>query len=364
MQMFRQWLGHTGAKRRFDDFLFNLRRSWRKDLFGLTFCFFSGLLGAHIHSLISPPPSCPSAPLEISPLFKMFGGGMQNGGVAQFLGSWAGPDFTRILQRSGSQKVIIDIGVYDGGEAALAVKRGYTVFAFEPVNEHIHLILDHFANQTLSDRIKFVNLTAMFLDEFGGDFNKMQRSLTKQRMLKEYPLIEVSPGKSKGFCYLFQAGASDVYNKTVVQGAGVWTELSGTTAPRSQRHPSWSTVITVPVSDFIHHDVFWFKADVQGRELSVLRGAVNLFQRHRVQAMTIEYSPKFITNLYGENGIKNLLELIEQELRLRVCFPSMTDELRLLFDRSVNITEFIKLSREVEDLGRGRTYFFDDLTCF
>lgn len=371
MQQIRGLLNEK-TKRRLDDFCFKLQDPKRLFSAGIIIAIIVGLViattsgiplvyyrhlpfSAFTHSTHRRPHT-----LEFSPLFKMFGGGQANMGVAPFLRN---PAFHDLIRKNDVQKTVIDIGVFDGEETAQAVRNGFTVFAFEPIDEHIHKILATFSRMKLSERIKFVNLTAKLIEEHDDDIQKFQQSLTKEYLLGEYPLIEVKHKEDHGFCYLFQAAASNDYSKITMKGAGVWTEMSGTALNSGNGVPS--TVVTVPISDFIHHDVFWFKSDTQGRELSVLRGAVPLFQNHKVHSMTIEYWPLMIERIYGRDGIKDLLELIEQQLGLRMCFPSRIDEFRLLFGRTVGISEFITMTREVQHLVSGpKVPFYDDLTCF
>lgn len=291
----------------------------------------------------------------ISPLFKMFGGGQINMGSAPFLQN-GNIDF--VGQTGNASKVVIDIGVYDGIETAEAVAKGFVVFAFEPINEHIDVIMAHFAAQGLSEHIRFINLTEVLISEFGGDLSEMERALTKERLLSQYP---ISTNPQTGFCYLFQAAAAQEFDKVVMTNGGAWTQLipDGITNA-GEGLPS--TVVTVPVSRMVHHDVFWFKSDTQGYELTVLRGAVDLFRNHNVLSLTIEFWPYVIQRLYGDDGIEQLMTFLEQQLQIRVCFPSRTDEFGLLFDHELDTAEFVQRSIDIAE--QREAQFFDDLTCF
>ena len=299
--------------------------------------------------------------LIVSPMFKMFGGGMGNMVSAPFL-TRNQIDF---VGRSGASKIVIDIGVLDGAEAAQAVTKGFTVFSFEPISESITRILQTFEARNLSDRVKLINLTHSLENDFDWDLSKFQRSLTKEYALEHFPLSQIGGDSHLGFCYLFQAAASDDFQVLKMMNSGAMTDMSNTAPGAGKGAPS--TVVTVPISSFIYQDVFWLKSDTQGHELSVLRGAVDLFQNYRVHSLTIEFWPIVLQKMYGKNGVNDLMVHMEQELGLRICFLSRTDQFSLLFDRSVTIPEFVEMSLKVadeQDNGNNNIGFWDDLTCF
>lgn len=306
-----------------------------------------------------------STTMSISPMFKMFGGGMNSmkSEIAPFLAR----DAIDFVASNGATKVIIDIGVLDGTESARAVQRGFTVFAFEPINEHIDMIVRHFAALDLSNRIRFMNVTHLLMNDLHGDLSKLQKLLTKEYAIKQFPLSDIGDHSRLGFCYLFQAAASDDFKVITMFNSGAGSDMTNT-APGPERGAP-STVVTLPVSSVVHHDVFWFKSDTQGNELSVLRGAVGLFQNYRVYSLTIEFWPIVLQRIYGENGVNDLMVHMEKALGLTTCFLSRTDEFGLLFDRSVTVPEFVVMSLKVaalRDDGDPQTCcgFFDDLTCF
>eukprot|EP01083_Nonionella_stella_P285714 972652_1 len=90
--------------------------------------------------------------LIISPLLKLFGGGMTNDEVnPMFLMQ----DYIQLDDQN--DKILVDVGMYDGIAAAQAVTKGYTVFGFEPMPSHIQKIFETFNTKKLSQKKKFVN---------------------------------------------------------------------------------------------------------------------------------------------------------------------------------------------------------------
>ena len=312
---------------------------------------------------LSPPFRSPGQELKFSPLFKMFGGGQGNSVSADFL-SAKHIDF--VGKNGNKSMVIVDIGVYNGHEAALAVASGFTVFGFEPINKHIHDTFRSFKHHGLSDRIKFINLTALLLDEFDDDLSKLEQFLTKDHALREYPLSDVTASNGKGFCYLFQAATSNEFKKIIMEGRDTVSDMANTSPGRNGGGHPLSTVVTLPVSRIVFHDVFWFNSDTQGHELPVLEGAVPLFQEYNVHAMTIEFWPAIINKHYGEDGLWRLLKIMEQELGLRMCFLSMTNDwaYTLLHHKTMGLEEFYWSVWAIKDeLTVYEFPWFDDLTC-
>ena len=248
---------------------------------------------------------------------------------------------------------MVDIGVYDGGEAAKAVDKGFTVYAFEPINSHIGNIRRTFAENGLQDKMKVINLTKIYEDANSNvDAVKEYLIKTKQEWIPQMD----------GFMYLFQAAASNEYGVSEMKDAGVWSSMNTNNVPGNQSNSPVSTVITVPISDIVERDIMWFKSDTQGFETLALKGAIDLFQNYKVDHLWIEFWPWAIIKNFGENGIQNLLLLLQNELNRKVCYPTRPDLAEWpVSARPLNIYEFEHSYKMVyKSLHFG---VFEDLLC-
>jgi len=317
----------------------------------------------------------PSSGLIVSPLFKMFGGGQMLDDQAAFVKPAhieyiGGPDHPfeiniDFVGKTGNKpKVLVDIGVFDGHEAAMAVNKGFTVFGFEPINGHINWIHHRFQREGVFDRLRFINMTDLLINDFDDDIHKLQQALTPDYVLEQFPPQLNDEGK--GFCYLFQAATSNDFAKIQMADRGSGSDMSNVSPGSNKGNVEGkevSTVVTLPVSVLVRHDVFWFKTDTQGHELAVLQGAEELFQNHNVYAVTLEFWPSALIQHNGDDGVRKLMDLLER-LGFRTCFQSNTQEFGLLFDRSVGVEEFVEMALSVKDVVHfHQLTWFDDLTC-
>ena len=299
--------------------------------------------------------------LIISPLLKLVGGGMKNMETPKFMQA-NGFHLTKngfALTKNGfdltktdplQDVVIIDIGVYDGDEAVAAVKKGFTVYAIEPINKHIDIIHEAFAKNGLKERMKFINLTQIY--EAENDAVDAVKEYLRQTKKEWIP-------QKDGFMYLFQAAASNEYGVTKMKGAGAWTSMNTNNVPRNQINGPVSTAITVPISDIVERDVMWFKSDTQGFEILSLKGAIDLFQNYKVDYVYIEFWPNAIIKNFGETGIADLMLVMQNDLKRTVCYPSRTDDVKFVSSKNLNIAEFDTAYKKF----RGDFDYFDELIC-
>eukprot|EP00854_Cymbomonas_tetramitiformis_P030828 gene30828-38630_t len=189
-------------------------------------------------------------------------------------------DYPFLGSARGDHRAVVDVGLKDGVETRMAVESGFVVYSFEPVPDHCAE-----TRHALEKR----NLTYhdVELDRHGNLLN---------------PLPEPEPGK--GICYLFcvAAGAAHGWSTfyqdpTTGYGSSFHDPVAKDHATRVDNQNSSSKKYTlevqvVPISQFVNTDVYFFKSDTQGHEIDVLKGARELFQRHIVRLVGIEFWPK------------------------------------------------------------------------
>jgi len=190
-------------------------------------------------------------PMLISSLFKLFGAS-RGGTAVPFLQDES------VNVHAQDSYCIVDVGVFNGIEAARAVERGFTVFGFEPITPHIHAVTATFDAKGLSKFLRFVNLTKILVDDFGGELSMLKQSFERNK--DRYPLADRSANEGKGMMYLFQAAVAHDFGQSIMQNAGLYSNMNATTKHMTTEH---STVVHVPVSSIVFHDVFWFKTGMQ-----------------------------------------------------------------------------------------------------
>eukprot|EP01084_Bolivina_argentea_P002560 4736_1 len=293
--------------------------------------------------------------LIISPLLKLFGGGMTNDEVnPMFLMQ----DYIQLDDQN--DKILVDVGMYDGIAAAQAVTKGYTVFGFEPMPSHIQKIFETFNTKKLSQNIQFINITNIFVESLNSDVNKLRDLFTKEYAIKQYPIKTITNESSYGILYLFQCAVSHTIDVIRMREMGVWSNIGSATNDKSNLD-MLPLIVVIPLHLIVYHNVLWFKTDTQGYEYNVLRGSVNLFTNYNVTILTFEYWPWKMQEIYGNDAVKDLLQLCKNELLLDMCFPSRKDGNQFSFSKQISTEQFVNLTLDIESqFHRG---FWDDMTC-
>lgn len=185
-------------------------------------------------------------------------------------------DYPFLGSMRGDHRVVVDIGLKDGIETRMAVESGFVVYSFEPVPDHC---------EESRRALRMRNLT----------YHDAQ--LDRQGELLS-PLPEPEPGK--GICYLFCVAAGAIHEwKTFYQDptTGFGSSFHDPVAKhwaneRSGRENYTYDVQVVPISQYVKTDIYFLKSDTQGHEVEVLKGARELFERHVVRLVGIEFWPK------------------------------------------------------------------------
>jgi len=268
----------------------------------------------------------------VSSLLKDLGCGMANMEVPHFL----------TLPGFGANRVMVDVGLNEGKETIAAVKSGFTVYSFEPVEE-------------------FVVQVAADLEQEGLDFQRIQ--LNDQGNLLE-PLR--APTKGKGISYLFQVAAGRKHDWMNISVEGPGTSFVD---PKNRNKKDRPTQI-VPIAEYIKSDVYFFKTDTQGFEMEVLAGARALFLDYSVRLITTELFPQGLQAAGSSSS--SLVDFLTNELNL-ICFsgePEANGFRNMPAGHPEGMDAFLDAIEErqvlqTQDVGGryDRWGVFDDLTC-
>ena len=242
----------------------------------------------------------------------------------------------------GLNRTMVDIGLYDGADTVSAVKAGFRVYGFEPVLKHMKHVKAAFARAGLAEGTDYQSVT---LDPSG----RLTTSL-------------LPPQPGRGIAYLFLAAAGPAHDYRNITQDSVGSSLVD---PYMRQAKPLERVQIVPVSDYVHEDVYYFKCDTQGFDKDALTGALPLFRNHHVRLVLTEL---YLQGLEGAGtSADELLDLLTERLGF-VCFSSMRannaphhlpaghPEARGAF------LEQIRAYQQKIPSGH-RWGFFDDLTC-
>ena len=280
-------------------------------------------------------PSMDSAKLPVggvSSLLKDLGCGVKNtDGVPHFVNI---PGF-------GLKRSMVDIGLFNGEDTVMFVKAGFRVYAFEPVRRHMQMVRATFMRAGLVEGIDYQSVS---LDRSG-------RITT--------PLLPPRPGRGIGYLFNAAAGRAHSFRNITHDGVG-----SSFVDPHNRVSRDVERVQIVPVADYVHEDVYYFKCDTQGFDKEALTGALPLFRSHHVRVVVVEIYPK---GLEGAGSSESeLLDLLTEQLRL-VCFSSMLGSQaprHMPAGHPESRDAYLGQIREYRKALRDNRWgFFDDLTC-
>lgn len=181
----------------------------------------------------------------------------------------------KFLLNKGKGRYVVDVGLgEDMQETLAAVKKGFVVFAFEPLPGNIAAIrrMVESASPELYAKIHFPKLRR---GPIGG-------------WVVDPPLPRPPPGQ--GFAYVFAAGVSEKSQTMYMpQGRGsVFEQLRGNAGGGSVEVP------VVTLDDAVPRwaeKVELMKIDTQGYELHVLKGALKSVAARRYRYILYEFSP-------------------------------------------------------------------------
>ena len=193
---------------------------------------------------------------QIRSLLRNFNCGAQNLEVPYFLTQ-------NSKATSKEPKVVVDIGLDNGGETIAAAQNNYLVMSFEP-------------------RISAITTVAAKLAEVKVEYTMVNLTEWKMKPPSLKTLVE-----SNISVYLFNAavgnktGEIEIMIDEIGQGSSIVDKISDN-----------SEKVTVPIvrlDDFIFYDIYFLKIDTQGYEYFVLEGARNLFLRDQIKTLMMEF---------------------------------------------------------------------------
>ena len=242
------------------------------------------------------------------------------------------------------------IGLLNGAGTVRAVKAGFRVFAFEPGAQ---------AHGKRQSRIRACGPRRGHRLQV-----RDARPLWAAYDIALTSLLPPQPGRGISYLFLAAAGPAHDYrthDRTITQDG----EGSSLVDPNMRQAKPLERVQIVPVSDYVHEDVYYFKCDTQGFDKDALTGALPLFRNHHVRLVLTEL---YLQGLEGAGtSADELLDLLTERLGF-VCFSSMRannaphhlpaghPEARGAF------LEQIRAYQQKIPSGH-RWGFFDDLTC-
>ncbi|KAL7539100.1 hypothetical protein ACHAXR_010869 [Thalassiosira sp. AJA248-18] len=237
-----------------------------------------------------------------------------------------------VLNTSGHGKVVLDIGLDAGDEFFTALESGYSVYGFE-------------ANPLTIDNLR-----------------------PKCESAKAYKCVyvdaanitEALPPIPNGG-YLIGGGAGShrsVMNMSIAGPGSSFVEV----APGVQT-PAYKQVTIIPVSDVVKTDVFFFKLDVQGFELEVLKGAQGLFDNHVVKTLLMEVYPRGLGNA-GVN-FTEFLDFLWADLGM-FCSSSNPGDKSFKMNHPNALPQFAQYLKGIAHSEGAKQWWgiFDDFYCF
>lgn len=268
----------------------------------------------------------------VSSLLKDLGCGIANGKSTPL----------HFVNGFGLNRTMVDIGLFNGADTVSAVKAGFRVYAFEPVRKHMELVKAAFARAGLAEGTDYQSVTL-------GPSGQLTTSL-------------LPPQPGRGIAYLFLAAAGPAHDYRTITQDGVGSSLVD---PHMRQEKPLERVQIVPVSDYVHEDVYYFKCDTQGFDKDALTGALPLFRNHHVRLVLTELYPRGLEG--AGTSADELLDLLTERLGF-VCFSSMLANNaphHLPAGHPEARGAFLEQIRAYHEKlpSRNRWGFFDDLTC-
>lgn len=160
-------------------------------------------------------------------------------------------------------QLVIDVGAYDGSDVTIpALVRGFKVLTYEPVQSKADAI-------DIGISLANVSVTC-------------DHDITRFRQLRAGEAwfcagVAASNVTGTGIMYL-----SDGYGDSLASGA----------AKNHQSIKHTQPIDLQRIDSIVDEDVLLLKVDAQGHEIEVLKGAIGVFQYHRVYFVQLEFYPK------------------------------------------------------------------------
>ena len=175
-----------------------------------------------------------------------------------------------LLPVNTNNGVVIDIGANDGSDYSLyALRKGYLVYAFEPIKATAASFVQTMKNNGFGDKISVVHVTPG------------QPAIVPKTPLKDYVV-------------LFVAAAGAHTSKVTISVSPIGETTSLIAGNGMSENSRTTEVAVVKLDDIIlsTQQIKLLKIDSQGFEPSVLQGASRLLSDKNVEKLTFEFWPK------------------------------------------------------------------------
>ncbi|KAK3252698.1 hypothetical protein CYMTET_38014 [Cymbomonas tetramitiformis] len=259
-------------------------------------------------------------------------------------------DYPFLGSMRGDHRVVVDVGLKDGIETRMAVESGFVVYSFEPAPDHC---------EETRRKLRERNLTYhdVQLDRLGELLS---------------PLPEPEPGKGISYLFCVAAGAEHGW-KTFYQdptmagyGSSFHDPVAKHWATEIDKEPGLKKYIfdvqVVPISQYVKTDVYFLKSDTQGHDVDVLKGARELFERHVVRLVGVEFWPKGLISAGQSPG--SLMDVLHSYNLL--CFDqaggSNADKRDELVHHPEDFASFMKTANGIGGI-KGRWGWYTDFVC-